>query len=114
MRPEQLKGHLDPLLLAVLEEGPAHGYALIEALRERSDGVFDLGEGTVYPALHRLERSGLIRSESLTVSGRARRVYHLTRPGRRALERQRGDWQTFAAAIGAVLEPRGSGRVAPA
>ena len=106
MRPEQLKGHLDPLLLAVLEEGSAHGYALIEALRDRSGGVFDLGEGTVYPALHRLERSGLIRSESITVSGRARRVYHLTRPGRKALEEQRGDWRTFAAAVGNVLGGR--------
>jgi PadR family transcriptional regulator PadR len=103
MRPEQLKGHLDPLLLAVLEDGPAHGYALIESLRHRSGGVFDLGESTVYPALHRLERSGLVKSESVTVSGRPRRVYRLTRSGSRALAEQRGDWHAFSAAIGAVL-----------
>ena len=58
MSSEQLKGHLDPLVMAVLEGGPAHGYAIIEALRARSGGVFDLPEGTIYPALHRLERGG--------------------------------------------------------
>lgn len=103
MRADQLKGHLDPLLLAVLEGGPAHGYGLIEALRDRSGGVFDLGESTVYPALHRLERSGLVKSESKTVAGRPRRVYQLTRSGRRALADQRVDWRAFSGAVGAVL-----------
>lgn len=103
MRPDQLKGHLDPLLLAVLEGGPAHGYGLIEALCDRSGGVFDLGESTVYPALHRLERAGLVKSESVTVSGRSRRVYRLTRSGRRALADQRIDWRAFSTAVGAVL-----------
>ena len=60
MRPELLKGHLDALLLAVLEPGPQHGYAVIESLRSGSDGALDLPTGTVYPALHRLERAGLI------------------------------------------------------
>ena len=103
MRPDQLKGHLDPLLLAVLEAGPAHGYAIIEALRDRSGGVFDLGESTVYPALHRLERSGLVKSESVTVSGRPRRVYRLTRSGRQVLADRRIDWRAFSTAVGAVL-----------
>ena len=62
MTSEQLKGHLDPLVLAILEQGPAHGYAIIESLRERSGGAFDLPEGTIYPALHRLERAGTLRS----------------------------------------------------
>jgi PadR family transcriptional regulator PadR len=114
MRPEQLKGHLDPLLLAVLESGPAHGYALIEALRARSQGVFDLGEGTVYPALHRLERTGLIRSESVVVSGRSRRVYHVTRAGRRVLEEERSHWTVFSTAIGAVLGMMHAPAVVPA
>lgn len=114
MRPEQLKGHLDPLLLSVLETGPAHGYGLIESLRERSGGVFDLGESTVYPALHRLERSGLVKSEAVTVSGRPRRVYRLTRSGCRALAEQRGDWRSFSAAVGAVLGTPAVSRVAPA
>src|SRR6266545_1885119 len=70
MRPELLKGHLDALLLAVLETGPQHGYAVIEALRTSSDGALDLPTGTVYPALHRLERAGLIASDWETVGDR--------------------------------------------
>src|SRR5688572_28781557 len=67
MRPDLLKGHLDTLLLAVLEAGPQHGYAVIETLRTGSDGALALPTGTVYPALHRLERAGLITSEWQTV-----------------------------------------------
>ena len=58
---ERLKGNLD-LLLSVLSSGPAHGYAIISALRDRSGGTFDLPEGTIYPALHRLEDAGLLAS----------------------------------------------------
>ena len=67
---ESLRGHLDLLLLAALRPGPAHGYAIIEELRRRSGGTFDLPEGTIYPALHRLERQGLIESEWSDASGR--------------------------------------------
>ena len=70
MSAEQLKGHLDPLVLAVLEGEPAHGYAIIESLRNGSDGVFDLPEGTIYPALHRLERAGTVTSRREVTSGR--------------------------------------------
>jgi len=59
---ERLKGNLDLLLLSVLSAGPAHGYSIISALRERSEGTFDLPEGTIYPALHRLEEAGLLAS----------------------------------------------------
>jgi PadR family transcriptional regulator len=62
MRPELLKGNLDLLLLTILTDGPAHGYAIIAELRRRSDDVFDLPEGTIYPALHRMERAGLLAS----------------------------------------------------
>src|SRR5260370_37942466 len=78
MNPEGLKGHLDFLLLSVLAAGPAHGYAIISALRERSEGTFDLPEGTIYPALHRLEDAELLSSSWATVGGRPRRVYALT------------------------------------
>src|SRR5262249_56385785 len=61
MRAEALKGHLDGLLLASLEAGPRHGYAIMEALRAGSDGRVDLPTGTIYPALHRLERPGLVK-----------------------------------------------------
>lgn len=105
MKAQVLKGHLDALLLAVLETGPRHGYAVIEALRERSGGRFDLPTGTVYPALHRLERAGLIRGTWSVVGGRRRRTYELTAAGRRALHTERTAWQEFAAAVNAFLEP---------
>ena len=104
MRGEALKGHLDGMLLAALAAGPAHGYVVIETLREASGGTFDLPEGTVYPALHRLERSGLIASRWSRVAGRRRRVYSLTAKGRRALDERRGAWRRFAGAMEAVLE----------
>jgi PadR family transcriptional regulator PadR len=103
MRPELLKGHLDALLLAVLEDGPQHGYAVIEALRDGSGGALDLPTGTVYPALHRLERASLIRSDWETVTGRRRRNYQLTAAGRQALEEQRAVWTQFSTAVTALL-----------
>ncbi len=110
MRPELLKGHLDALLLAVLEPGPQHGYAVIEALRTSSDGALDLPTGTVYPALHRLERAGLIESDWHTVGGRRRRAYQLTPSGHTALDEQRAIWDQFSTAVTAIL----SGRAWPA
>ncbi|MDR0345555.1 MAG: helix-turn-helix transcriptional regulator [Nocardiopsaceae bacterium] len=104
MRAEVLKGHLDALLLATLTEGPRHGYAIREALREGSGGEFDLPTGTVYPALHRLERAGMIRGTWSEVTGRKRRTYELTSAGRRSLEAQRTDWRVFSAAVSGLLE----------
>lgn len=94
---------LDAMLLAILDRAPVHGYAVIEQLRERSRGSFDLPEGTVYPALHRLEGSGLLRSSWSTVDGRRRKTYALTRKGRTALERRRAEWQAYSQTVGAVL-----------
>jgi len=104
MRAEVLKGHLDGLLLAALEAGPNHGYAVRESLREATGGAFDLPTGTIYPALHRLERAGLISGEWTTPDGgRRRRTYRLTARGRHALSEERGGWTTFAAAVSTVL-----------
>ncbi len=103
MNGQVLKGHLDLLLLAAVRDGPAHGYAIVEALRERSGGTFDLAEGTVYPALHRLERAGLLGSRWSSASGRRRRVYELTAGGRAALQDQERDWRRFSSAVSAVL-----------
>ena len=100
---ETLKGHLDSLILAVVAAGPAHGYAIIEELKRRSGGTFTLPEGTVYPALHRLERAGLLESDWSASAGRKRRVYKLTRRGRRQLEASKSEWRDFARAIDAVL-----------
>lgn len=94
---------VDLLLLAVLEAGPAHGYAVISALKERSDGAFDLPEGTVYPALHRLEGAGLVASSRHVVNGRQRRVYALTSTGRAALRQRRTEWERTVGHFRAVL-----------
>jgi DNA-binding PadR family transcriptional regulator len=103
MAAEALKGHVDLLLLSVLERDPAHGYGLVEALRERSEGVFALAEGTIYPALYRLERQGLVASSWDTVGGRKRRIYRLTARGGRELSRQRSEWRTYVQAVEAVV-----------
>lgn len=103
MKAETLKGHLDLLLLAAVQSGPAHGYAIAETLRARSNGAFDLPEGTLYPALHRLERSGLLSSRWSEVNRRRRRVYQLTRQGHRALAKQHDEWRDFARAVHAVV-----------
>jgi PadR family transcriptional regulator, regulatory protein PadR len=100
---ERLKGNLDLLLLSVLSAGPAHGYAIIASLRERSDGTFDLPEGTIYPALHRLEDAGLLGSSWADAEGRKRRVYALTDEGVAALAAQRTEWRRFTAGVQAVL-----------
>ncbi len=102
---EALKGHLDLLLLAVLAEGPAHGYAVICALRRRSGGTFDLPEGTIYPALHRLEGQGLLSSNWSDEAPRPRRVYRLTPRGEAALAQRRDEWQRFSRAVDATVGP---------
>lgn len=106
MRAESLKGHLDLLLLAVIEERPSHGWAVIEELRSRTGDALDLPEGTVYPALHRLEKAGLLSSQWSEVGGRRRRTYSLTRRGRRAVKERRHEWEAFAAAVQGVLGGR--------
>ena len=103
MNAESLKGHLDLLVLTVVGAGPIHGYGVIERLKERSDGSFDLAEGTVYPVLHRLERAGLLDHEWSEASGRRRKLYRLTAPGSAKLAEQRQGWRDFAHAVDSVL-----------
>ena len=103
MNHERAHGQLDLLLLSVLATGPAHGYAIIAALRDRSDGEFDLPEGTVYPALHRLEHTGLLASSWADDSRRRRREYEITPRGLAALAAKRREWFGFAAAVRSVV-----------
>ncbi|MEU4577387.1 PadR family transcriptional regulator [Nonomuraea sp. ATR24] len=105
MNPDALRGHMDALLLSVLEREPLHGYAIIEALQERSEGALSVPTGTVYPALRRLERTGCLASEWATVGGRRRRTYRLTDAGRKQLAAERSAWREFAGVIGSVLRP---------
>ena len=104
MRGQALKGHLDLLLLSVVSDGPKHGYAVIEELRLRSGDAFDLPEGTVYPALHRLEKAGYLASDWSEVQGRRRRTYSLTKRGASALGEQRQSWVDFSDAVNHVLQ----------
>ena len=103
MKAEKLKGHLDLLLLSVLSRGPGHGYEVITRLKVRSDGAFALPEGTVYPALHRLESAGLLASSWDVVAGRRRRIYRLTLAGEAALAEQAAQWHEFSGSMTRVL-----------
>ena len=100
---EALKGHLDLLLLAILADSPAHGYAVIESLRMKSQGTFDLPEGTIYPALHRLESQGLLHSNWSEDSARRKRIYHLTPKGQQMLAKRQEEWKNFSKAINATV-----------
>jgi DNA-binding PadR family transcriptional regulator len=104
MKAQALHGHLDALLLAVLEQGSLHGYAIIEALKARSGGALDLPTGTIYPALRRLERAGYVDSTWSTVNGRERRTYQLTGAGHRALTGERSSWREFSSTVGRFLD----------
>jgi PadR family transcriptional regulator PadR len=103
VRGELLRGHLDGLLLAVLADAPGHGYELSQRLTQRSGGEIEVPEGSLYPALHRLERSGLVASAWSHREGRRRRIYRLTRAGRRAAGDARQEWRAFSVAIDRVL-----------
>jgi transcriptional regulator len=114
MEGEMLKGHLDMIVLAALAASPAHGYAIIQEIHRRSGGAFELPEGTIYPALHRLEKNGLLSSRwAVSETGRKRRVYALTRHGRQALANHRAVWQRFADAIGGLFGETSRAAVLP-
>lgn len=104
MEGDALRGHLELLLLAALASADRHGYALIEWLREQSDGALDLGEGSVYPALRRLEAGGHVTSAWHTDSGRRKRVYRLTKRGQARLRSEREGWNDLVRTVGLVLE----------
>ena len=98
-----LTGQLDLLVLAVVARRPAHGYAVLEALRVKSGGLFDLPEGSLYPALYRLEQAGYLRSDARVVGGRPRRTYSITPAGRGALKDRQAAWQRLVRSVAAVV-----------
>jgi PadR family transcriptional regulator, regulatory protein PadR len=102
MRNDTTGGQLDLLVLAVLADGPCHGYGIVSELRRRTSRELDPAEGTLYPALHRLEHDGLVTSSWSDGAPRRRRVYALTSRGREALEGRRREWRRFAAAVDLV------------
>jgi PadR family transcriptional regulator PadR len=98
-----VRGHLELLVLAALSSSPSHGYALIESLLRLSGGAFELAEGSLYPVLHKLEHAGLVRSAWDREIGRRRRIYRITRAGRRELEQRSRRWRVVRDAVDAVL-----------
>ena len=103
------QGQLDGLLLAILQRGPLHGYAIASELRDRSGGALEVPEGTLYPVLHRLEKDGLVRSHWEKVGGRRRRVYAASPKSQSALRERVESWQRLSGAIDAVFGPSPEG-----
>lgn len=102
--PKKETGNTSMLVLALLKEREMYGYQIIEELEQRSNKVFQLKEGTLYPILHGLEKDHLVTArEAETVKGRVRRYYAITAKGLRALEEKKTEWQTFSAAVTAIL-----------
>ena len=100
-----LQGTLDLLVLKALQLEPMHGWGITERIEQWSESVLQLGQGTLYPALYRLERQGLIRSEwKVTENNRRARYYALTRRGRQRLDDELAQWRRVSRAVNLVLE----------
>lgn len=105
---DELRGHLATLVLSVLAKGEAHGYEVLRRIEEAGSGALELKEGTLYPALYRLEQAGLVaakwESEKETRRGPRRRIYRLTAKGKLQLEASRKSWRNFVTVIDRIVE----------
>ena len=102
---ELLQGTLDGLILKALTWGPLHGYAVTRWIKAASEEVFQIEEGALYPALHRLEQKAWVEAEwGLSENNRRAKFYQLTDKGRRALDSERASWTRYAAAVAMVFE----------
>lgn len=97
------KGTLPTLILEALLHEPSHGYRIAQGIKERSEGVLDFKEGTLYPALHKLESEGLVESYDGVEKGRPRRYYRITKTGRGTLARDRAEWRQLSRAVTMIL-----------
>ena len=105
-RRELMKSSSDALLLCLIGQQPMYGYQIIKELARRSEGYFKFKEGTLYPALHRLEKTGLILGKWQKLpSGRSRRYYYITDKGRGALAAEKIQWQEFLTAMNLIIKP---------
>jgi PadR family transcriptional regulator, regulatory protein PadR len=98
-----LKGTLPTLILEALMREPGHGYRIAQKIKERSEGVLDFKEGTLYPALHKLESEGMVESYESVENGRPRRYYRITKSGRGMLSRDRAEWLALSRAVTMIL-----------
>jgi len=97
------KGTLPTLILEALVDEPSHGYLIAQRIKQRSQGVLDFKEGTLYPALHKLENDGLVESYEGVEKGRPRRYYRITESGRGILARDRAEWRKLSQAVTIIL-----------
>jgi PadR family transcriptional regulator PadR len=108
-RRELIKGSFDSLILCLLDQQSMYGYQIIKELERKSEGYFRFKEGTLYPALHRLEQAGLIEGKwQMLANGRQRRYYHITEKGLHSLEAKRSQWLDFLAAMNLIIRPESS------
>jgi PadR family transcriptional regulator PadR len=98
------RGTLPTLILEALQHEPKHGYRIAQRIKERSRGLLDFKEGTLYPALHKLEKEGLVESYEGTEKGRQRRYYRISGAGRRVLAKDRTEWRELSRAVSMILE----------
>jgi len=98
-----LKGTLPALILEALVHEPSHGYLIAQRIKARSRGVLDFKEGTLYPALHKLENGGLVESYDAEENGRTRRCYRITKSGRASLANDRAEWRQLSNAVSTIL-----------
>ena len=105
---DALRGHLQTLILSALRRGDAHGFEILKRLEEAGSGLLQLKEGSLYPALYRLESAGVIKGKWETADtprrGPRRRIYRLTAKGQRHLRTARNEFRQFVAVIGGILE----------
>ena len=99
-----LRGTLPTLILEALEDKPDHGYSISQRIKERSRGVLDFKEGTLYPALHKLELEELVESYESVEKGRTRRYYRITKQGRGVLAKDRAEWCKVSRAVTLILK----------
>lgn len=105
-RPELMKSNIASLLLSLIGQQPMYGYQILKELERRSQGYFKFKEGTLYPALHRLEEAGLVAGKwQMLPSGRQRRYYHITDKGHHLLVVKRSQWQDFLTAMNLIIKP---------
>jgi transcriptional regulator len=97
------KGTLPTLILQALTQQPSHGYRIAQRIKERSEGVLDFKEGTLYPALHKLENEGMVESFESVEKGRPRRYYRITESGRGTLAKDRAEWRQLSRAVTVIL-----------
>gem|GEM_PF-48594 len=103
---ELLKGNTDSLLLCLISHQPTYGYQIVKELEKRSNGYFQFKEGTLYPALHRLEKDNLITGKwQILPNGQQRRYYYITERGQQVLARKLATWQDFSTAVKSVIQP---------